>query len=203
MDFAQSRAHDPDKMGYICHQCHGKVTRKYWSKAAVEAAKEDPYCKRLGFAHEFVFSPDTGKTVKMGSVTMDGVQNQLVIFDEPVISIACQPEDGLILLNVRLHDEKGQLFLEIVDNEWRIRPSSWDVECVGGRVALQRKSGDKPLIISSRDDGVLEFQNMDFKHRGVRITADRAGMQAHFPNRPPITIHGAHLADAISGIVIG
>jgi hypothetical protein len=41
--FSSAREHDPDKMTFLCSNCHDKVTRKIWSKDKVVKAMKNPY----------------------------------------------------------------------------------------------------------------------------------------------------------------
>ena len=55
-EFKDAREHDPDRMTLLCLQCHGKVTRKIWSKEKVKAAMKDPRCKQIGYSNEIIIN---------------------------------------------------------------------------------------------------------------------------------------------------
>jgi len=69
-EFRDATEHNPDRMAFLCIQCHGKVTRKFWSKEKIWKAKTQPSALRIGYAtEEFDIGCDWPK-ISIGSFHM-------------------------------------------------------------------------------------------------------------------------------------
>jgi hypothetical protein len=173
IDFSTVDQHDPEDMAFLCHQCHGKVTRGHISKEAVRRAKLMPFAKRQGFSNEFFELGTETLTVAIGPVTMTNVQKHISINGKPVLSVAPPEQAGQpIRLNALLCNSAGETILEIVDNEWRVNLSNWDFEVIGPKLTAKDSTGRATLILTVRPGIGVSFDLIDMEHLGFRLLAN-------------------------------
>ena len=68
--FEEAKIHDPQHITLLCTGCHGKVTRKFWSKDKIKKAMQNPACLAQGYSNEvFDFGLDS-PWLQLGGVTI-------------------------------------------------------------------------------------------------------------------------------------
>lgn len=141
-EFADAERHDPEKMTFLCSQCHAKVTRKFLSKEAVWKAKEKPFALNGGKPHETFHIGDEWPEVKIGNVVTRQCESLITVNGRSLLGIL-PPEEagGPFRINAVLDGVDGQEVLRIKDNAWASNSDLWDVEAKGGRIVFKTDKG--------------------------------------------------------------
>jgi len=155
--FSEAREHDPANITLLCPQCHEKVTRGFLSKETVKEASKNPYCKRKGYAREFLDINKKHPKVVFGGITLKNCQIPIMVRDIPLFEVKeAEEAGGPYRLSANFYNSRGKPSLDILDNEWHALDTNWDVEAVGGAITIR----DDPKKISLRlvaepPDGVI------------------------------------------------
>jgi hypothetical protein len=140
-EFKDATEHDPNRMAFLCMQCHGKVTRKFWSKEKIWKAKSNPHARKKGHAWEAFDVGESWPRVSIGSFHMTRCPNLITINGKTAFGIS-PPEEfgGPFRFNARFTDPDGNVLLFIKDNVWEANVINWDVEATGGRIKFKGMS---------------------------------------------------------------
>lgn len=145
--FTEAKEHDPENIALLCSQCHAKVTRKFLSKETVKQDRRKPYCKRVTFSREYL---DIGKIhpkIIFAGTTLENCQVPVAVGDTFLSEVKeAEEPGGPFRLSANFCNSRGELSLQIVDNEWRASTMNWDVEATGGVITIK----DNPRHISLR-----------------------------------------------------
>jgi len=199
--FSEAKKHDPECIVLLCGGCHDRVTRGILSKETIKEKSKKPKCLEQGFS----FGPfDLGMVepeIIFGTLITKGVKILIRVLGDNIFSVNPPEQDGLpFLINAKLTDNKGNVVLEIVDNEWITTTNNWDVEIVGTNITIRRGHRDIVLSLRSEAPGKLVIERLLMFHRGVKIIANEN------KNIEVITKSGQHLkatATKISNSQIG
>ena len=145
--FTDAREHSPDGIVLLCPQCHAKATRGFLSKERVKEAKEQPISQKSNYAYEFFDLGSKQPTFVLGGGSITNTPIPLEIHGYPVIKIEPSDEEGApVRFSGTFFNSRGELSLQIIDNEWRAYSGNWDFEAKGGRLIVR----DSPHSISLR-----------------------------------------------------
>jgi hypothetical protein len=173
-EFHEAKEHDPDKIACLCGACHDRVTRRYWSKEKIKAARKNPYNVKRGKCHDAfdIGSPDP--IVIIGNNLLRHVPSSLVVDGEPLLMIeAPEKPGGPYQLSGKFYGDDGRLLFEIVRNEWFGELSSWDVEAVGGRVTIRTGPGKIALQLLCVPPRGIGIEVLNIRRGVAHITADK------------------------------
>ncbi|MDP8995660.1 MAG: hypothetical protein M3O03_01465 [Pseudomonadota bacterium] len=174
-EFQFATSHNADGIILLCPTCHAKkgflLSRDQIAKAA-----SYPKCKQLGYSSEGSSFGTAIPEIVLGNNVCEFTEVVLRIADENVISIL-PPESrgGPFRINATIRDINGNVILSIVENEWRVPVSNWDVEQVGQKLKLRRRLGEFSLVLRSDPPKQLIFETLNISHRGWTISCDENG----------------------------
>ncbi|GAB3803422.1 hypothetical protein GCM10028819_33320 [Spirosoma humi] len=182
-EFHEAKEHDPTKITLLCCQCHGKVTRKYWSKERVKAAMLDPFCKRKGFSHEFFDVGNGHPFLRFGGVMLTNCPTPIEVDGKPLFKIEKPEEVGApFRFSGTFCDSKGKLSLEIIENEWKAYSSNWDVEVTGTSMVIRERGRliHLKLDVVPPDGLIVDRLNMNLN--GLKFNANGDFLEVIFRN---------------------
>lgn len=162
-EFSEAKEHDPEKIVLLCSQCHAKVTRKFISKELVKLASEKPASIKRNYASEMFQLLATTPKFVIGGVSITNTPIPLKVKGYPVIQVKPAEEKGApARFSATFFNSRGELSLQIIDNEWRVNSGNWDFEAVGGYVIIRDNQGkiSLKLRVSDTDGIVVEKINM-------------------------------------------
>lgn len=201
-EFKDATEHDPDRMAFLCIQCHGKVTRKFWSKEKIWKAKSDPYALRVGHASEEFDIGNEWPKISIGSFHMTRCENLITIDGKSVFGISPPEEDGgPFRLSARFTDPDGNVLLCITDNVWEANAANWDVEASGGRI-LFRDSDGKAVIAIRAQNQSLVFETLQFSAEGFVFKFHGSGFYVDTAYGEKYVFNGADLIGFASAILV-
>jgi hypothetical protein len=147
-EFKNAHSHDPSTIALLCSRCHGYVTRKFWSKEKIKAALADPHSKRAGFSWgELDLGPEP-PSIQFAGVLLTRCHIPLEVCGRPLFQThAPESPGGPFRLSAVFTNADGTPALEIVENDWKLSSSAWDVELSGGRIVIRNASGGYSLIL--------------------------------------------------------
>jgi hypothetical protein len=182
-EFNDATEHDPAHMALLCEGCHGKVTRKFWSKAKVINARRLPKCRTVGFSHgEFDFG-ERSPYIKFAGFTFRNCPTPLSVSGIPVFSIEAPEElDAPFRLSATFADPQGKTCLEIVRNEWKLSSGLWDAECVGGRIEIRSQEEPYTLILKAEPPHGIAVERLHMRVKHVEFIGDTSTLETRIGN---------------------
>lgn len=140
--FVKANAHDPAGIALLCPNCHSKVTRRQYSKDKVIQAMQSPKALENGIVSDFFCFSDEFPAIQFGGVKMSECNIPIMVGGESLFEFTLN--DGHFSLTGKFYDSKGNLSLEIIDNEWVCSTKIWDLEIIGPRIIIrEKKNGPK------------------------------------------------------------
>lgn len=139
-------------------------------------------CRKKGYASEFFDIGRTNPKLVFGGLTITNCPIPIEIRGVPLFQIKeAEESGGPFRLSGNFHNSRGELSLQIVENEWRPMSSNWDVEAAGGVVTIR----DNPRHISLRlravpPDGLV-VEQLDMYLGGYRILGNPTEFIVEFP----------------------
>jgi trigger factor len=103
-------------------------------------------------------------------------------------------QDGNLLLNLSLYDQKGKQIVRIRDNELAYSTDPWDITFVGSTVRIQAQARDTLLSLKfDPNENVISFNEAKLRFAGYEVLIDRDGinMPASFNGFKNCRIEGA------------
>lgn len=145
--FADAKEHLSDGIVLLCPLCHAKKTRGFLSKERVKEAKAKPVSQRNNYAQEFFDLGSRQPAFVLGGGSINNTPIPLQIYGHSVIKIEpSEEEGGPVRFSGTFFNSRGELSLQIIDNEWRAFTGNWDFEATGGELIVR----DAPRSISLR-----------------------------------------------------
>jgi len=181
-EFREAQTHDPERIALLCPRCHAKVTRAFLSRGTVKGAMAEPFCKKAGYASEFL---DIGKThpkVVFAGLTLANCSIPVQVKGVPLFEIKEAEELGApFRLSATFSNSRGEPSLEIVDNEWRVYGTNWDAEAVGGAITIRDDPGHVSLrLVANPPDGVT-IEQLDMYLAGFRFLGSAGELTVQMP----------------------
>ncbi|MEA3494507.1 MAG: hypothetical protein U9R42_00545 [Bacteroidota bacterium] len=171
-EFNDAKEHDPVRMTLLCPRCHNKVTTGYLDKEIVKEAMKNPKCLSKGFSNEFFHIGKGYPKIEFAGSIISNCPIPIQIKDEPLFVIEPGENGSPFLLSANFYDTKGNLSLEIKQNEWNAYISNWDIEVIGGAITIREKEGKINLKLSAKYPDILEVSDLDMYKKDVRIKAN-------------------------------
>lgn len=99
-------------------------------------------------------------------------------------------------LNARIRNEKGEIILEIIKNEWRIGVGLWDMETSGNGIFIRSRIGQFSLILRFIPPETIKIERAEILHKNTRIKITKEGwiIDAHNNSVQGHSITGSHTA---------
>ena len=163
-EFSEAVQHDPAAIALLCHSCHGNVTRKFWSKEKIKAARQSPRCKQTGFSWGAFDLGDQQPFIKFAGILLRKCPIPITVAGTPVFSIR-SPEvlGGPFRLSAMFQDAKGTPVLRIVDNEWQAIAQPWDLEFSGGKIIIRQQAGMQCLVLRAEPPDGIAIERLQMK----------------------------------------
>lgn len=159
--FSEATIHDPNRMALLCPTCHSKVTSGFMAKDTVAAARTDPYCRRIGYANQFL---DIGRGVPslvFGGMRMVNCPIPIEFKGVPLFEVKeAEADSAPFRLSGNFFNSAGNQSLQIIDNEWRASASNWDVEVSGGAIIIRDDPGHISLRLVADPPSGLVVERM-------------------------------------------
>ncbi len=180
--YANAKIHDPSCMTFLCIRCHGKVTRGQLSKESVKNAMMEPAALKTGFSFEALDVGSTAPTIHIGPMSVKDCESIILVNTRPVLWVH-PPEEvgGPVRIGAEMRNEQGELIFSIVDNEWRVRNESWDVEVIGKITTIRNGPGEIALVIRTEPPGDLYVDRMDMSIEGYRFWLESGDLYIRLP----------------------
>jgi len=180
--FSEAKVHDPERIALLCPRCHAKVTRTFLSKDTVKGAMGDPFCKKTGYASEFLDIGQVHPKVVFAGVTLTHCPIPVEVKGVPLFEIKEAEEPGApFRLSASFSNSRGEPSLEIVDNEWRVYGTNWDAEAIGGAITIRDNPGHVSLrLVANPPDGVT-IEQLDMYLAGFRFLGSPGELTVRMP----------------------
>ncbi len=181
-EFHEARSHDVDSIALLCSTCHSNVTRKFWSKEKIRAARNAPHCKQTGFSWGHFDFGDQHPAIRFAGVTFRRCTIPVAVSGLPVFQIE-GPEiaSGPFRLSANFTDDTGRPILEIRQNEWHAIADIWDQEFSGGRILIRDKARSQCLILRAEPPHGIAIEKLHMKVRQFTLTGDADTLHVDSP----------------------
>ncbi|UPG91061.1 HNH endonuclease [Luteibacter aegosomaticola] len=181
--YAEAQRHDPDCMATLCPSCHGKVTRKLWSKDRIARASADPFCKREGFSFETLDPGEAHPYIVFAGLTTHNTPIPVQVEDQPLMRIDPPEQPGAPhQISATFYDDQGRLALTIDRNEWRPSMKHWDVELVADRLTIRSAAREIALSLRFVAGGGIEVEQMNMLVKKWRLEGSRDHLTVYRPD---------------------
>lgn len=180
--FNEAREHDPRSITLLCPQCHAKVTRGFVSKQTVQEAMLNPRCRNQGYANEFFDIGRTHPTLVFAGMTIAETAIPIQVRGIALFQVQEAEEDGgPFRLDGTFYNSRGELSLQIIQNEWREMSSSWDVEAVGGVITIRDNPRHISLMLRAQPPDALIVEQLDMYLANYRFLGNADQLTVEFP----------------------
>jgi hypothetical protein len=194
-EFHDAHIHDPEKMALLCMQCHGKISRRFWSKSKVKEAMQNPKCKQQGFSNEFFDFGLNHPYLRIGGVTLENCKVLIQFFGRNLFEIKPPeaPKTPFLFSGV-FTDSKGNQSLKIVDNKFEASASNWDVVFKGNTMTIREGVRNIHLVLQAAPPNGIVVKRLNMKCApGFGFEGNDDFLIVHFPGNP----------QRISGLISG
>jgi len=141
-EYHEAREHNPNAIALLCPTHHAQCTRGFLSKDSVKQAMLSPVCKKHGYASEFFDIGRSHPKLVFAGMTFINTRIPVEVKGVPLIKTEQDEElGGPFRLSGNFYNSQGQPSLEILENEWRVISSNWDVEVAGGVITIRDTTG--------------------------------------------------------------
>ena len=168
-EFKDARSHDPDAIALLCPQCHSKITTRMWSKGRVKLAMRNPKCRQVGFAREFFDFSEGYPPIQVSGHSLFKIKPP-ELPGEPFLF------SGLFT------DSRGNVSLEIEDNEWKAYSNLWDVDVQGPTIKIREAQRAVHLVLKIVQPDTIVVEKLKMSLGGLRFQADGNFLRVIFPN---------------------
>jgi hypothetical protein len=169
-EFSDAKEHDPNKIVLLCSQCHAKVTRKFLSKEAVKLASKKPASIKCNYASEMFQLLAATPKFTIGGASITNTPIPLEVKGYPVIQVKPAEEGGApARFSATFFNSRGELSLQIIDNEWRVNSGNWDFEAIGGSLVIRDNHRNISLKLSVSDTDGIVVQKINMRIDSYRI----------------------------------
>jgi SEC-C motif len=201
-EFHNAESHDPDKMALLCGNCHGRVTRGFWSKEKIKEARRDPFCIRQGKCHDAFDIGQQDLTVWIGTVKVVNIETILRVDETILLSIEPPEQAGSpYRLSGEFYDDSGNPLFRISRNEWFGETSNWDIECIGGKVIIRSQFSLLTLQILCNPPNGIIIEKMNMSFRGTRFISDGYELRVKGHDKGIVIISGREIVAHSEGCV--
>ncbi len=173
-EWRDAKAHAVSAIALLCGRCHDLVTRGFVQKQEIAEARLHPYCMEHGYGAVSLSGPrsDQRFCVSLGGCTFVNPRCILRVFSTDLLSIR-EPEvdSGPVRISAAFFNTRGQSILEIVENEYRVRSTNWDVEAVGGLFVVNDPTTEV-LRLEIKEPQHIRVTRMQMTYNGATIMCD-------------------------------
>jgi hypothetical protein len=195
-EYKDAKTHDPEKICLLCPRHHKKVTSGRISKLQVFDHYNHPHALSRGYANDYI-ELRSKFYVAAGRIFFTKPTNMLQVDDVDLLKITQPTESEPMKLSGKFFDNRGDLLLEIKENEMMGYTNNWDIEQEGSRTFIRRKRGEIVLQLNMVPPDVIEIERMHMVYGSSEIYTNaitgeiyikaKNGASINFPNGQIIT----------------
>ena len=178
-DYVGVEVHDPARICLLCESCHGRITRKQWSKDRARLAYEHVQAQSREEAGE----PRGPLDFHAGQVELaigdllyvPAVACVLRYFGEDLIRLrpGLPGEPGTI--SAVFTDTNGNAVLELDENAWVGSLDAWDIDVEGQRITVRQRAGVIALQLRLDPPGRIVVERLDMRIGKHHVLASENG----------------------------
>lgn len=180
-EWAIVKRHVASEMTLLCPNHHRQKTNKLISKADLEEANRSPYNLAQEMSSFPFLAQSASLVLQLGGTSFfydqDSAAAGMVVLSvqsERIIWLNFQ--QGNLLLNLSLYDQKGKQIVRIRDNELVYSTDPWDITFVGNTVRIQAQARDTLLSLTfDPDANVISFNEAKLRFAGYEVLIDKDG----------------------------
>lgn len=193
--FADARSHKDSGITLLCGQCHDRAGRGIIAERDIIAANASPYCISSGHAKDILFTSNTSLPVRFGTSRVCAAT--IIKFDDDVVIGLSQPElaDGPLQLNATFTDKSGDYLLRVINNEWHVGSTRYDIQTTRDRLKINDGPRDIVLEMSLAAGVELCVERLNMFYRGFQIVASVNSFALTVPSGGTFNHNGNVVAD--------
>jgi len=178
-DFVGVEVHDPARICLLCESCHGRITRKQWSKDRARLAYEHVQ----GQSREEAGEPRGPLDFHAGQAELaigdllyaPAVASVLRYFGEDLIRLTPGRPGEPGTISAVFTDTKGNAVLELDENAWVGSLDAWDIEVEGQRITVRQQAGVIALQLRLDPPGRIVVERLDMRIGEHHVLASEHG----------------------------
>lgn len=177
-EYAEARAHEPDKICLLCGGCHDKVTRGRLSKETVKTRyKHVQQSTEIRRPFEELDLSAQHICVAMGTTNFEYARHLLRINGRDLLSIT-PPKDGskFPTLNGVFCDREGRESFRVSDNVWEGPIDAWDIRVEGREVTIKAEGGRTALALAINPPDKVIVTQLDMYLENCHIICNSEGL---------------------------
>lgn len=177
-EYAEARAHEPDKICLLCGGCHDKVTRGRLSKETVKTRYEQvQQSTEIRRPFEELDLSAQHICIGMGTTNFECARHLLRINGRDLLSIT-PPKDGSTFptLNGVFCDRDGRETFRISDNVWEGPIDAWDIRVEGREVTIKTEGGRTALALAINPPDKVTVKQLDMYLENSHIICNSEGL---------------------------
>ena len=178
-DFVGVGIHDPSRVCLLCESCHGRITRKQWSKGRARLAYEKIQAQSREEAGEprgpLDFHAGQAELAIGDLLYAPAVTSILRYFGEDLIRLKPGRAGEPGMISAVFTDEKGNAVLELDENEWVGSLDAWDIDVQGQRITVRQQLGVIALQLRLEPPGRIVVERLDMRIGKHHVLASESG----------------------------
>ncbi len=183
-EWSKVHEHKADDITLLCPNHHMEATAGRMPRGKVLAFNENPYNKNalLSQPHTLYYYGDQIDFI-LGNNTFKGNFQVIPSFSPLVINgrniLAAKKIDDLLLLDVEIIDEYGNIVLCIKENELIFSLNNWDIQFAGKTLQINEKASKPRIIISFSPPNRVVIEKAILYYHGILVDITKAGLTGH------------------------
>ena len=178
-DFVGVDVHDPAQICLLCESCHGRITRKQWSKDRARLAYQQIQARSREEAGEprgpLDFHAGQAELAIGDLLYAPAVASVLRYFGEDVIRLIPGRNGEPGAISAVFTDTAGKAILELEENAWVGSLDAWDIEVEGQRVTIRQQPGVVALQLRLDPPGRIVVERLDMRIGDHHVLASEHG----------------------------
>ena len=172
-EFAQAKIHGPDGITLLCPLHHALKTRGLLSLELIIKHNKSPKACEQGFSRGPFDIGNEHPIIVLGGVTFERNQILLRVYGDEILSIQPPFEMGQpFLLSAFLTNDKNEVILEVVNNEWKTSTDNWDCTVIGNVITIRSRLNNIELVLRSTQPHSIIIERLKMQHRGIFIACE-------------------------------
>jgi len=151
IDGWKATGHDPKRMLFLCPHCRQFAAEGSLDVDEMNRLRLAPCNADAGMPEGHLYTAAETIVVHVGSTFFIGEGPKLIYEDETLLDLRLGPH-GDIRVSMVLHDDRGEVVLQICENEWvKGSAAEWAVESGAQSFRIRERSGDLSLSLDARN----------------------------------------------------
>lgn len=200
--WSDAKEHDASKMALLCSSCHDEVTHKRISKIRVTKAKEDPFCKRNGFANGKFYPHPENMKIQIGNSIFGNTDIAITFEGKPLIWVTRDIHDENCPLQYSgiFFDSTGRKIAYLNKNTFIALIADCDFQAIESRIEVRAKEREINLVLKIQGDENLEITKINYKINNTKIILNN---KKEIVINNNITLGEIHTDSCFNGLTIG